>query len=61
MDRMDLIQVHGKSTRGLQEVFIPLTPNMTKIIQYLISTRHAGPDNRYVFGRRAALNITFRV
>lgn len=52
--RMQLIEVRGKSTRGLRKVFILLTPDMVEGIAYLLRTRiYAGVDplNKYVFGR----------
>ncbi|KAJ8302560.1 hypothetical protein KUTeg_018956 [Tegillarca granosa] len=52
--KMQLIEVRGKSTRGLRKVFVLLTLDMVQGICHLLSTRvYAGvdPSNEYVFGR----------
>ncbi|XP_060570745.1 uncharacterized protein LOC132729023 [Ruditapes philippinarum] len=57
LQRIQLIEVRGKSTRGVRKVFILLTPDMVKGIEYLLQTRaYAGvkSDNKYVFGRTCA-------
>ncbi|KAJ8315158.1 hypothetical protein KUTeg_007308 [Tegillarca granosa] len=51
---MHLVEVRGKSTRGLRKVYILLTPDMVDGINFLLTSRiHAGinPENVYVFGR----------
>ncbi|ESO97595.1 hypothetical protein LOTGIDRAFT_228230 [Lottia gigantea] len=52
--RMDLIEVRGKSTRGLRKVFVLLEQDMVRGIESLITSRlHVGinPSNKYIFGR----------
>lgn len=51
---MQLIEVRGKSTRGLRKVFVLLTLDMVQGICHLLSSRiYAGvdPSNIYVFAR----------
>ena len=55
--RIHLIEVRGKSTRGIRRVFILLTPDMVRGIEYILRTRaYAGvnPNSKYVFGRTSA-------
>ncbi|KAL5020636.1 hypothetical protein ScPMuIL_002282 [Solemya velum] len=43
LKRMQLIEVRGKSTRGLRKVFLLLSEDMVEGIQHLLTTRaHAG-------------------
>jgi hypothetical protein len=52
---MELLEVRGKSTRKLRQVFILLTPSMTAGIKHLLSTRiHAGvaSNSKYVFSKK---------
>ncbi|RUS79500.1 hypothetical protein EGW08_012732 [Elysia chlorotica] len=52
--RMKVIEVRGKSTRGLRKVYIILSEQMNKACLHLLSTRmHAGisPTNPYLFAR----------
>ena len=52
--RMDLVEVRGKSTRGIRKVFILLTTEMVDAITYLIQHRRAvgvKDTNRYIFAR----------
>ena len=53
--RMDLVEVRGKSTRGIRKVFILLTPDMSEAIEYLLHTRvkvGISTSNPYVFARK---------
>lgn len=52
--RMTVIEVRGKSTRGLRKVFIILSQQMFKACQHLIEKRMAvgiSPSNKYLFAR----------
>ncbi|KAJ8320563.1 hypothetical protein KUTeg_002150 [Tegillarca granosa] len=52
--RMHLLEVRGKSTRGLRKMFILLSPEMIAGIDYLLNSRiyvGVNPSNKYVFGR----------
>lgn len=49
-----MVEVRGKSTRGVRKVFILFTLDMVDGIQHLLRTRiYAGvnPENQFVFGR----------
>ena len=51
---MTVIEVRGKSTRGLRKVFVILSEEMLKACQHLIETRlYVGidPSNEYLFAR----------
>ena len=51
---MELVEVRGKSTRGLRKVFVLFTHDMVAGISHLLATRiYAGvnPNNVYLFGR----------
>ena len=53
-NRMTVIEVRGKSTRGLRKVFVILSEQMLKACQHLIAMRmYAGipPSNEYLFAR----------
>ena len=57
--RMELIEVRGKSTRGLRKVFIVLTPEMIEACEHLLKTKyHSGQssDNPYFFSRKNSLS-----
>jgi hypothetical protein len=51
---MELVEVRGKSTRGLRKVFIILDKDMVEGLQYLLMVRaHSGldPRNKFLFAR----------
>ena len=57
--RMELIEVRGKSTRGLRKVFIVMTPEMIEACEHLLKTKcHAGQssENPYLFSRQNSLS-----
>ena len=52
--RMSVVEVRGKSTRGLRKVFVIMSEEMLKACQHLIETRmYAGipSSNEYLFAR----------
>jgi hypothetical protein len=54
--RMELVEVRGKSTRGIRKVFIILTPDMVSGINYLLSRRKlvdVSNQNPFLFARRS--------
>ena len=56
--RMDLIEVRGKSVRGLRKVFIVLTQEMVQACEHLLKTRYHAKqnlDNPFLFSRPNSL------
>ena len=52
--RMNVVEVRGKSTRGLRKVYVILSAEMLLLCNYLIQTRMfvgIDPDNQYLFAR----------
>ena len=46
---MDVLEIRGKSTRGIRKVYVLLTDDMVNGIEYLLKTRHF--KSTYIFGR----------
>lgn len=52
--RMNVVEVRGKSTRGLRKVYVILSAEMLLLCNHLIQTRiyvGIGPENQYLFAR----------
>ncbi|XP_053388365.1 uncharacterized protein LOC123554731, partial [Mercenaria mercenaria] len=59
-NRMQLVEVRGKSTRSLRKVFVLLTTDMVEGLQYLLCTRiYAGvnPSNLFLFGNTSIATL----